>query len=260
MAKEYRLQSVERALNLLETIVKAKLPVRAKDVADRHGLQLPTAYHLLNTLVAMGYVRKEDRSYLPGQKIPELYRVFEDAQLPGPRPMSTMFQVAEITGDTTYLSRWQYDDVTIVAVADGSRSVRVADVRIGLRGHAHARASGKVLFAWGPPERLANYLRRPLEQLTPHTLTDHDDLAKEVSLVRSAGYAIDREEYLEGVCCIAAPVLEGSYATIALTVTLPAERLQREGDNIIQTILEVTQRASHAGPVYGSPTSGDHAA
>ena len=165
-----------------------------------------------------------------------------------------MRSVAQVTGETAYVSTWSHGDVSIVAVAEGTRAVRVAGVMVGLRGAAHARASGKVLLAFGPPSRVAKYLQSPLEQLTPSTIADRDTLLSALAGVREAGYAIDMEEFTVGVCCLAVPVVEDGYTISALTVSVPVERFVDTHQELVGLLTRAVSAEPELEPLMVTPT------
>jgi DNA-binding IclR family transcriptional regulator len=245
----YKIQSVARAFALLESVAESEVPVTARALADAHGISLPTTYHLLNTLVDERYLRKERRSYTLTTKIAELAEAFERLWRPAVALQAAMRSVAQISGETAYVSTWSHGDVTIVAVAEGTRAVRVAGVMVGLRGSAHARASGKVLLSFGPPSRVAKYLQSPLERLTPHTISDRDALLSALAVVRDAGYALDMEEFTVGVCCLAVPVFEDGYAVSALTVSVPVERFVDTREELVDLLTRAILADSGPTPV-----------
>ena len=219
-------QSVIRGLSILELVAGHEAPLKAQDVAAFSGLHVATTYHLLNTLVHAGYLRKEDGAFALSSKVAELYSQYDRQLRPSPASLAAIHRLAAESEETAYVSRWHQGDVTIAGVAEGRRAVRVTGLHVGVRGHAHARASGKVLLAFGPPDRLAQYLARtPLEPRTSRTIVEPAALRKELEAIRQRGYSIDREEFVEGVCCLAAPILdETGSASVALTVTIPATR------------------------------------
>jgi IclR family transcriptional regulator, acetate operon repressor len=112
-------------------------------------------------------------------------------------------------------------------VAEGSQAVRVGNLYPGLRGNEYARAAGKVLLAFLPEERLDTYMRHTsMTMLTPHTITDPTYLRADLLNVRKNGYALDREGFAEGVCCLSVPIM-GRGATVpgvAISVTIPSHR------------------------------------
>lgn len=240
-------QSVERALAILETVAEHPNGLTANGVAGALDLRLPTAYHLLNTLVQGGYLRKEDRVYLLDGKVSNLARALERNLQPDAAVQDAMHALAARTGETAYISRWVGDEVMIVDVAEGTHAVRVAGVHVGLRGHSNARASGKVLLAYGPDERRRAYLGRSLEALTPNTLTGPDELEAAFRTIRAVGHAIDLEEFVLGVCCLAAPC----GLDLAITVTMPAGRFAEVRDEVLTALLEVTRPLLAASPLGG---------
>jgi DNA-binding IclR family transcriptional regulator len=233
----YTVQSVRRALSLLEQVAVSEEPLTAKTLADAQGLSLPTAYHLLNTLVETGYLAKVRRSYILTTKLGELSAAFERYRQPAPALQAAMRRLAEVTGETAYVSTWSHGDVEIAAVAEGTQAVRVAGIMVGLRGSAHARASGKALLAFGPASRLETYLESELERVTGRTICDEGRLRAALEATREQGFAIDVEEFTVGVCCIAAPVIEKRYATDALTISMPRERFEADRDATIRAVL-----------------------
>jgi acetyl-CoA synthetase len=72
--------------------------------------------------------------------------------------------------------------------------------------NAHALAMGKVVLARLKPAAVARYAARGLEAYTPFTITDLAELQGELDRVRDQGFAVDREEFDEDFCCVAAPV------------------------------------------------------
>jgi len=240
-------KSVERALALLEAVATADSPPYAKDLAERVGLSLPTAFHLLKTLVNANYLSKESKTYALGDQISLLNSALERAYAPPARLRETLAKLAYVTRETANLCRWRSDDVEIVAGVEGMNAVRVAGHVVGRRGNAHARAAGKVLLAFGPADRRAAYLARPLPALTPNTICSAADLSDELDKVLANGYATDEEEYIPGVACVAAPVLGTGFVTTALALTAPADRFRETKPSLVAQII-ATARAAGETP------------
>jgi DNA-binding IclR family transcriptional regulator len=109
---------------------------------------------------------------------------------------------------------------------------------VGQRVPAHSCAAGKVLLAF------AGSLPDELPASTPRTITSVQALASELELVRSRGYAIDDEEYEEGVGCVAVAVTGADGRPVAaLSVSSPAARLQRIGPSEVAARLSSAARA-----------------
>ncbi|WP_104182153.1 IclR family transcriptional regulator [Arthrobacter sp. B0490] len=237
-------QSVVRALGLIDIIAESDEPMRAKSIAERAGLHLATTSHLLSTLVHVGYLSRRGREYtISSRKILGLNAKIEDAWRPSRRATNLLARVVERTGETAYLSAWHEGNVTIVSVEDGTHAVRVADLRVGISGDIHARASGKALLAFGHEDEVSRLgdEQGNLPRRTDHTLGKLSALEENLSEVRERGYAIDMQEYVEGVCGLAIPLFDGlRRPRAALSITAPVERFTdpRHFDLYVDAILE----------------------
>jgi DNA-binding IclR family transcriptional regulator len=241
--RQGRIQSVARALSIVDAIAANKT-MRAQEVASETGLNLTTAVHILNTLTEGGYLAKHGRSYsLSTEKILWLYTQVQADVKPSPAVLAALNGVTQATGESGYVSCWTGDDVMIVAVAEGSHAVRVAGLQVGLAGDIHARSSGKCLLAFAPEARAERVLTKgPLRRRTANTIVDVDAMREELAAIRHRGYAIDREEYLEGVWGIAVPLRLGhQHPHCALTITMPAGRFQANEERWIHELLRAAQ-------------------
>jgi DNA-binding IclR family transcriptional regulator len=221
-------QSVVRALAIVDVVASSREPMRAQSIARKVNLHLATASHLLSTLVHLGYLERDERAYKLGSgKILDLSSKVEEDWRPSPLALRLLRMAVEVTGESAYLSSWQNGSVSVVAVEEGSHAVRVADLRVGVSGDTHARASGKALLAFGPESQLQRIpsIKGKLARRTEHTITTLPKLLEDLELTRSRGYALDHQEYALGVCGMAVPLFEGSqWPRTALSITAPLHR------------------------------------
>ena len=251
-----RIQSVARALALLDFVSEQAAPVRASEAATNLNLNLSTVHHLLGTLVQSGYLCRVGRRYeVSAEKVATLSaRIRRDLQ-PSATALQLMHRLADETGETAFVGCWDGRDVVISAVTEGRHAVRVATLSVGASGDAHARASGKALLAYRSPEQNDSFLSQGLRSLTPSTITEPNRLRAELETVRRQGYALDREEYITGVWCLAAHLWEGNAPpTTALSMSMPTERFTQSGDRYIELILDLTRPQ----PSYERTQDDDH--
>jgi IclR family acetate operon transcriptional repressor len=237
------IRSVRRAAMMLEFLARKPTGSTATETARALGIPVPTAYHLLNTLLAEGLLSKDGgRRYQLGPKVGLLAEAFL-AQVSAPEYLvNRVRDLADRTGETAYLSAWRNGDALVLAIIEGRRAVRVASLHLGYSGVAHARASGKVLLAFAPPGTLEEYLRSHLiEARTDHTLSGEDQLRAELEEARRVRYALDEEGFAEGVACVAAPVADGS---IAIGVSAPIERYRETRKELIEAVVAIAATAS----------------
>lgn len=215
------ISSVQRALHLIDEVGAAGTPLSAKSLSRRTGLALPTTYHLLQTLVHEGYLRRVDHLYVLGERLLTLGDPAGAAARTA-RVQPALARLHEELHAAAYLAVLQDGEILVPQVVDSGEAPRV-DEWVDFRLAGHATALGKaILGTLGAAERRDYLTRHELADLTAHTITDPRVLAR--CLGGAAGLAVDREEYVLGTCCVAAAVpLAGTVAAVAVSV--PATRL-----------------------------------
>jgi IclR family acetate operon transcriptional repressor len=241
-----RIQSVDRAARLLLWVTAQSDGATASEAARAIGLAVPTTYHLLNTLVASGLLAKDSRRrYGPGPKV----AILAEAHLRTDRVPEYLLlplrALAQSTGETAYLAGWRGREIRAQASVQGTSAVRVAEVERGPYRHAHARATGKLLLAFADEQLRTAYLdANPLERITERTVCDPHELEAELRRIREDGYAVDEEEFIPGVSCVAAPVLEDGIAVATYTVSAPADRFSSAREELLHAVLGAARSAS----------------
>jgi IclR family acetate operon transcriptional repressor len=237
-------QSVGRALAILRYAASDPGGVTAREVSDALGLRRPTVHHLLNTLVADGFLaRGTDRRYRLGLAVAELAEAFRRSLAPPEHLVAAVRSLSLRTGEPAYLTGWVDADIVVLARVPGQHPVSVGEFPLGMVGDAHARASGKLLLELAAPEARDAYLEaHPPLALTPNTIVDRAALDQELASIRARGYALDLEEFTLGVCCLAAP-LEGT-ASYVISLAAPRERFADRFDDYVDAIVETAADAS----------------
>jgi DNA-binding IclR family transcriptional regulator len=232
---------VARASQLLLWVADQPHGATTKEIAVSQGLALPTTYHLVNTLADHGLLTKDVHGrYVLGRSAAILAQAYLRGKSVSEALLGALRDLAQQTEETAYLADWGEQDIRVLASVEGSQLVRVAEVASGPYEHGHARANGKVLLAYAWPEVREAYLRSHEQvQLTKATITDRDALERELQRIRKRGYAYDQEEYAEGVCCVAAPLLQNGRVIAALGLSVPTERFKRKKAALTETLLDV---------------------
>jgi IclR family acetate operon transcriptional repressor len=237
--KSGHIQSVARATNLL-LHVGLSGGATASQAAAEHGLAVPTAHHLLSTMAAEGLLAKDAGGrFVLG---PKALVLAERASRQGHVPeflMAPLRALVEETGETAYLAAWRRDEISTLGWIEGANALRVAQVERGTYRLAHARATGKLLLAYAPPELRDGYLAaHPLEPATANTITDRDVLEAEFQKIRARGWSEDREELLDGVACVSAPAIVDGVVIAAFTVSSPVSRYSRTRRTLREAVLK----------------------
>jgi DNA-binding IclR family transcriptional regulator len=220
-----QVRSVEKAARIL-LLFGAEETLTARGAAEQLSMPVPTAYNLLETLVASRLLRKTAaRAYELGPAVGVLSDAVQRRLAPPAFLLDPLQRLAAATRETAYLSRWQDEDAVILATVEGIHELRVSGLHSGTCGHAHARASGKLFLAFLSPEVRDRYLaRNPLTPLTSATITGRRELEAELERIRASGISLDREEFADGVSCVSAPVLEHGVVIATYTVAAPTAR------------------------------------
>jgi IclR family transcriptional regulator, acetate operon repressor len=239
-------RSVVKATRLLLCIAESD-GLMAAQVAKACALPLGTAYNLLNTLLAEGMLARDStRRYTLGPKLAALSLGYA-RRGPSEQTLLLLRRLAESTGETAYVSAWQAGEVVAVAAIEGSSAVRVGRIHTELRGHEHARASGKVMLAQLEPRELDAYLAtHPLVALTPATTVREGDLRAQLQVIRRTGVAVDLAEFTPGVGCVSAPIWQGHACVAACTIAAPLERLEQNRAELAHAVTEAAQAVSNA--------------
>ena len=219
--------SLDRGLHILEMLGAAVEPLRVTEIAGVLKVDKSTAYRLLHTLQARGYVSQvETRRYRLGSKCIELGSLALKTIDMRMQARPFLEELADQTGQTIHLAVLSNIEAIYVDMVQGS-SVITISTDVGMEAPGHCTASGKALFAHLSPEQLRQiYSGRELPQFTPSTITDLASLEAHLQVVREQGYAVDDEERYQGVRCMAAPVFDHHGQVIAsISVSGPSSQM-----------------------------------
>ena len=238
-------QSVDRALLLLEVLAQAggRLPI--SELAQRSGLPLGTVHRLMASLGARGYVRQDrDRRYALGTALLPLGTAA--TRLLSSWAVPFLAQLAEQCGETSNLAVLEDDHVVYVAQAPGRHRMRMF-TEVGRRVLPHSTAVGKVLLAWQDDDSVHRVLTRlGLPGRTMSTITTPDAFRVELAAVRERGWAVDDEEEEPGVRCLAVPVGPGPRAVLAVSVSAPASRLEPGQADVVAALQQVADELARS--------------
>jgi IclR family acetate operon transcriptional repressor len=215
-----QVKSVANALRLLIELAadaEDRADVGVTELARRLGLGASTVHVLLSTLVDFGFVdarpggryRLGLRAFEVGVSVREYVRLCEPL---GP----SLEQLAVRSEEAASLAVRRGLDALIVARCESSHVLR-AEIRVGTPMPLHASASGKCLLAGMPDEQVALlYANGGLGHGgTPHAVKTIEQLTAQLRKVRADGHAINRDEFMDEITAIAAPVRDRSGAVAA---------------------------------------------
>lgn len=244
------LRSVERGLALLELLSESPEGLRLKDLARAAVLPESTAHRLMQTLTLLGYTYRNSDSDIY-HLTPKLYNMGRSVQgeaglivVAGPY----LNELRNLTHETTHLAVLSGLQVeTVASVLSDEKNVVASPV--GEKHPLHASAVGKCLVAYADADVTRSITERcDFAAYTSKTITSANAFRAELAAVRKHGYALDLDEFEEGIRCAAAPILNHrGDVVVSVGISGPSVRLTDQRIQELASILvEVADRISHA--------------
>ncbi|MBA7499484.1 MAG: helix-turn-helix domain-containing protein [Clostridia bacterium] len=202
------INSLDRALRILEILGNSDNNIGVSELGRKLDVDKSTAYRLLATLSARGYVEQEPetKKYTLGLKIVELSsKVLDKLEL---RNVAKPFmkKLVQQTDETVHLATLDLGNVVCIDQEETPSMINV-NMAVGREAPGHCTSIGKVLWAYLKEEELDYILKKKvLTRCTARTITSIPELKLHLSKVKEQGYALDDEEFTIGVRCIAVPV------------------------------------------------------
>jgi len=205
--KEQTLQTVDRALAVLELLAHQPQGLRPTDIATSMDLNKVTVHRLLTALLKRGFVeRLESGRYLVGLRLVAISSLRLNNLELKTEAQPWLRQLVDKVGQPVHLAIYDSGEIVYIEKMETYQSMRMYS-QIGKRSPVHCTALGKVLLGGLSDEAARSVLlARPLRRYTAQTLTEPAAVLAEVAEARRLGYALDREEHEPGVCCVAAPI------------------------------------------------------
>jgi len=238
-------QSLGRGLAVIRAFGPDRTRLTLSEVAREAGLTRAAARRFLLTLVELGYVRSDGREFSLRPRVLELgYAYLSGMTLPNvayPHIQDLVDRVRE----SSSVAVLDGDEVVDIVRVPAKRIMTVS-VPVGSRFPAHATSKGRVLLASLSLDDLDEYLATAhLDQLTDKTVTDPSRLRSVLDEVRSQGYAIVDQEMEEGIRAVAAPLRDGSGATVAavnLSAYLGRVSIEAVRDEFLPSLLDTSRQ------------------
>ncbi|MFD9718699.1 IclR family transcriptional regulator [Streptomyces sp. NPDC059076] len=243
-------QSVDRALDILSALSAAYPRLQLSELAEVAGLPKTSTHRIAVTLVARGFLRQEDDgAYVLGTRLLELGSLVSTTTALAHLTQGVAAELARATGETVLIAEVDWRDRSLIIT--GRRELGPSPEALSSIGQrsvlANGCISGAILSALPPEEtrRIVPQLR--LAQRTPLSITDPGALLQEIEASRTRGYAIENDQFIEGIAGVAVPILvagrpAGAVAVCGPTVRMPRRRLE----SIAALIQELRSRAAHS--------------
>lgn len=214
---EKKVQTLERALDIIEVLATAEEGLGVTEIGQQIGLHKSTVYRLLSALSERGYVEKhpKDTTYKLGLKFVEISGLFLKQLELKTEALPFMRRLVEIIGQPVHLAIREGTEVVYIEKVESVNSIRMYS-QIGRRVPVYCSAIGKILLTGLTDEGLEQVLDQlQVEKFTANTIDSREMFQRELQRVRVQGWAVDNEEHEPNIRCIAAPVYDYTGKIIA---------------------------------------------
>lgn len=200
-------KAADVCLSILEFVAFEADGAGVTQIADRVGIAKSAVFKHLQTLIDHGFVTQDPANsrYRLGPKAWLLARNAPDLDDIAANAMPLMQAARNELGLAVVLSSPTPQSAFVVATVPSNHQIEIG-VRPGGQLALHASAQGKVYLAFGPKAALDRICASHLVAVTPRTITDPEQLRREIAEVRRLGYAMAPEESLLGINALAAPI------------------------------------------------------
>ncbi len=227
------IQAIVNAVDTIDYIAKSNQGVGVRELARALRLTRGTASRVLYSLCFCGLLRRDENQnrYILGLKILELASGHLRSLSIGEVARRHMVDLSLDSGETAFLGILDRDHVTIVDRIDSTQPLRMAS-ELGVREPAHCTALGKIMMADLPDEACRRLLEgQEFEPHTSKTLRSKDEVLACIDEARERGWALDDEEFFEGVRCIAAAIRDHD-GRVAAAVAVAGPRFRLRDDRL----------------------------
>jgi IclR family transcriptional regulator, KDG regulon repressor len=240
-------RSARRVLAIFELMLQRGEPVTVAEVVRALRIPKSTAYELVRTLTAAGYLeRNGTATYFLGRKLFELgmaYRSQMDLLKEGGKVVE---ELRDETGETVQLSVLENNVMLVLVKEESSKPIRIIS-RVGSRVPVNWAAAGRLLVSDLSASELKPLLQRIAKPSpTGRAPTDPDELVRQIKRFRTQGFGFELNEANEHAGCVAAPVIDGSGRCIAaISIVAPEHRLGKQNrEELISKVREAAARLS----------------
>lgn len=243
-----RVQSIDRAVYVLKCFSERKRELRLSEISEQLGLNKSTVHGIVNTLKYHGLIDQDEKTqkYRLGLNLIGLGQLVIDSMDVRGIGYPILEDICRELEETAHVCVLDGAEVVYIDKKECNESIKIS-TNIGARSPAYFTADGKVMLASLDLETQMNLIPETIEKFTPNTITSRKKILNELSKVKDRGYAIDNEEYILGLICVAAPVYDYSgRVKYGVSVTGPSIRMTEEKiSRSIEVLVRATKKISY---------------
>ena len=237
------IQSVAKAMKLLDILAESQVPLSLADLSLKTGWPKSTIHGLLSTMRESSVVAQDEEGrYLLGIRLFEYGCTLSSSWTILETAKPYIQHISYETGEAVFLSILDRGEVITLDRADNRTGLHTS-AEMGCRLPIHCTSQGKLFLAYMPEQEQKSILKRTeLREYTPHTITTMPELQKEFERIRQQGYSIENGEYKKGLRSVAAPIYDEE-GRVHYAIGIIGMFRQIESDKFIRAISIVKETA-----------------
>lgn len=253
-ADSYFSTTLEKGLKILSLFNQDRVKCSLAELSNLSGINKTSTYRFVNTLVKLGYLRREPETKL--LKLGSRAITLGHGFLRG-------FDLVQMIKPLVDAAHDKHRATVDAALLDGDTMLIVYRREVGntlpyqlptVSRRLHCTALGKAILAFKPSEEQEALLRRtPLEKKMLNTITDLRELRRELGLTRERGYSINNEEYVPGLIAIGAPLINVDTRQVVGSVCFDKNVVQMSAremeERYAQAIVSLAREISEVMPI-----------
>jgi len=228
---KYLVPAVEKAFGVMEFIIKSDTGCTFNEIIDNLKLPKTTAFTVLNSLVACGYIEKtKDKFFIPTIKLFSLGMDVKNFVIKTHTFLASLENLRDATGFTSFLCVYDKGEKVTIEKVDGHGAV-LFRAYIGERTNLNTSGAGKAIAAYLNDEELRLVLSKGLKKITDNSIFEEKKFLDHLSLIRRQGYSLDDGEDDISLRCLGMPIfMNGNklFGSISISTTrenLPMDKL-----------------------------------
>ncbi|WP_036931779.1 IclR family transcriptional regulator [Proteocatella sphenisci] len=230
MVSTGRIQSIERAISIMDCFSKNSRELKLAEISDETGINKSTVHGILSTLKYHGFIGQDEKTqkYRLGLELLKYGDLVLGSIDISDIAKPVICMLSRTIGETVHIGISDGEEIVYILKAEPEDSIKIS-ATIGSRNPLYLTADGRVILAHMDLDKIKSYIPENIKKSTENTVTDREQLIKDLEEIRKNGYAIDNEEIMEGIVCIAAPIFDHSgEAKYGMSILGPSSRLTGE--------------------------------
>jgi DNA-binding IclR family transcriptional regulator len=233
-------QSIDRAVAILECFSEEKKELKLTEISERLDLNKSTVHGIISTLKYHGFISQDEETqkYKLGIRFIGFGDLVVNSMNIRNAAVPVIIDVCDRIEETVHMAMLDGADVVWIEKSECNKSIKTSTT-IGARLPAYTTADGKIIICYQNKDKIKAYLPKRIPKHTINTITNKSEFIKKLEEMKKNGYAIDNEEYVEGIKCVAAPVFDhDGKVRFSLSTTGPAFRMTEEKIKEITAIIK----------------------